>query len=146
MGKLKRRAERYNKNLTIDLFLRDDSASSLLAGPVPCFVNDLSSYGAGLILNQIHFNGHHLFYAPEDNPNYQLYIERNVDEKELLSIPVRPVWFNLDDHDEVHYFQLGVEFLAKANDDRVLALKKAAAMNLEKDGGWFGKLLLNLWK
>ncbi len=146
MGKIKRRAERYNKNLTVDLFLRDDSASLLLAGPVPCFISDLSSFGAGLILNQIHLNGYHLFYGPDDNPNFQLYIERRAEEKELFSIPVRPVWFNLDDSDEVHYFQLGVEFLAKPNDERVVALKKDAAANQEKDGGWFGKLLLNLWK
>jgi len=146
MGKIKRRAERYNKNLTVDLFLRDDSASSLLAGPVPCFISDLSSFGAGLILNRIHLNGYHLFYGPDDNPNFQLYIERRVEEKELFSIPVRPVWFNLDDSDEVHYFQIGVEFLAKPNDERVAALKKAAAVDLGENGGWFGKLLLNMWK
>ncbi len=146
MGKTQRRAERFNKNLTVDLFLRDDSNSSILAGPVPCFVNDLSSYGVGLILNQIHFNGHHLFYSADDNPNNQLYVERNIEEQEPLSIPVRPVWFNLDDKDTVHYFQLGVEFLAEPNDDRISNLKKAAAVNMEKEGGWFGKLLLNLWK
>lgn len=148
MGKSQRRAERYNKNLTIDLFLRDDASSSVLAGPAPCFVNDLSSYGAGLILNQIHLNGHHLFYAPEDNPNYQLYLEHveGEGEDEKLSVPVRPVWFNLDDNDEVHYFHLGVEFLVDPNDPRITGLKKIAAGKKEVYESWLSKLLPKFMK
>jgi hypothetical protein len=76
MGKAQRRAERYNKNITIDLVLRDVNRDMRLAGPVPCFVVDLSSYGLGLILNQVHFQGHHFFYEPQDNSDNQLYIER----------------------------------------------------------------------
>ncbi len=146
MGKAQRRAERYNKNITIDLLLRDVGRDMRLAGPVPCFVVDLSSYGLGLILNQVHFQGHHFFYEPQDNSDNQLYIEREGEKDgEVLTIPVRPVWFNLDDDEELRCFHMGVEFQAPPNDKRIALLKRIAAGKMGEEGGWLNRLLLKLW-
>ncbi len=149
MGKSQRRAERYHKNITVDLFLRNKSDSTDLAGPVPCFVCDLSSYGVGLILDKIYINDHHLFYAPGDNVNYCLFLEYTFDEddKECLSIPVRPVWFNLEDkHEEAKYFKMGLEFTTTPTDSRITSLKRITTVSMKQDRGWFEKFLLRLWK
>ncbi len=136
----------YDKDLTIDLFLRDDSASSLLAGPVPCSVHELSSYGVDLILNRIHFNGHHMFYAPQDKPGYQLYIGRQDDNNGLAPIPVRPAWFNIDDSGSVHYFQLGVEFMTRPENGWITIFKNAATVNSEGPRCRLKELLLRFWR
>ncbi|NOX25501.1 MAG: hypothetical protein GXP59_05200 [Deltaproteobacteria bacterium] len=145
MGKFCR-SKRYDKNLTIDLFLRDDSASSLLAGPVPCSVHGLSSCGVDLILDHIHFNGHHMFYAPQDKPGYQLYIGQQDDDKGLAPIPVRPICFNIDDSGSVHYFQLGVEFMTRPEGGWLTILKNAAAVNADVSCCWLKELLLKFWR
>ncbi len=146
MGKAQRRAERYNKSITIDLVLRDEGRDMRLAGPVSCFVVDLSSYGLGLILNRVHFQGHHFFYEPQDNSDSQLYIEREGGNSgEVLTIPVRPVWFNLDDDEELRCFHMGVEFEASPNDERITLLKRIAAGKMGEEGGWLNRLLLKLW-
>ena len=140
-----RRGKRHSNDMTVELFLRDESSSATLAGPAHCFLRDLSTYGAGLILTQIHFGPNHLFYTPEEHENIQLFLETTVKEDQRISIPIRPVWFKLDENEDVNYFHMGIEFLIDPNDERVSDLKEVAFNRLSDGKGWLSKVLLKFW-
>lgn len=143
-GQSQRRAKRFVNDLTVELFLRDESTEKPLAGPAHCYVHNLSPYGAGLVLNQIHLNGCHLFYTPDEKENCQLVLEH--DGEERISIPVRPVWFRLDNEEkDVSYFHMGVEFQIEPTDPRILDLKKMATNRMSNGKSWLSKLLLKIW-
>ena len=80
MEQEQRRGQRCSlREISVLLYLRDESTSTILAGPTCSTIIDLSSYGAGLVLDQITFNSHHLFYSPNDKDNIQLYLEQKKD-------------------------------------------------------------------
>jgi len=115
-----------------------------MSGPAHCYVRDLSSYGAGLVLTRIHFGSTHLFYTPEESEELCLYLEigdGEGEEGERVSLPVRPIWFKLDDSEDTRYFMMGVEFLAEPDDARIRQLKKAAIRNTASDQGWFSRFV-----
>jgi hypothetical protein len=145
MTESQRRGKRYNNDMTVELLLRDEANSVTLAGPAQCFLRDLSSYGAGLILTQIHFGSKHLFYTPDEQEDTQLFLEATVKDDKRISIPIRPVWFKLDENDDVNYFHMGIEFLVTPKDERISALKDLANNQLSDGKGWLSKMLLKIW-
>lgn len=145
MSQSKRRGKRYSNDMTVELFLRDKASLANVAGPAHCFLRDLSSYGAGLILTQIHFGSNHMFYTPDEREDVKLILETTVDDDQLISIPIRPVWFKLDENDDVHYFHMGIEFLITPEDERVNLLKDLAINRLSDGKGWLSKILLKFW-
>ena len=146
MDQEQRSAQRCSlKEIPVLLYLRDESTSTILAGPSRTTINNLSSHGAGLVLKQITINSHHLFYSPNDKDNFQLYLEQENatdSEEDHKSIPVQPVWFRLDDNDSIKKFHLGVKFMIGPEDPRIINLKKMAMKQLSPGQGWFGKMLL----
>ena len=138
-----RRDRRQPHDLLAVLVLRAASGGEDIAGPANCFVRDLSAYGAGLVLTRIHCDGHHLFYSP-DEEDTALFLESDDHEGAPISLPVRPIWFKLDDNDETRYFLMGVEFLADPDDERIVALKKAARACRGKGQGWFERMLARM--
>jgi len=141
MGKSQRREKRQKNDLLASLVLREGEDGSNLAGPAHCFVRDLSSYGAGLVLTRIHFNGHHLFYSPDDEEEKRLFLESEAHGGGRIVLPVRPIWFKLDDNDDTRYFMMGVEFLADPADERIVRLKKAARDKLAEGQGWLDRMI-----
>jgi len=141
MTETKRRDKRHSHDMTVELFLRNEADSETLAGPAHCFLRDLSTYGAGLILNQIHFGPNHLFYTPDELEGPQLFLEAAVEEEKRISIPIRPVWFKLDEGEDVNYFHMGIEFLAGPKDERIVTLKHLACNKSPDQKGWLSKLL-----
>nr|MBF0223303.1 hypothetical protein [Desulfobulbaceae bacterium] len=62
-----------------------------------------------------------------------------------ISIPIRPVWFKLEENEDVNYFHMGIEFLIEPNDERVSILKNVAINRLSEGKGWLSKMLIKLW-
>lgn len=143
-GQSQRRAARFVNDLAVELFLRDEALNKPLAGPAHCYVHNMSPYGARLVLNQIHLNGCHLFYTPDEKQDCQLVLEHEGAER--ISIPVRPVWFRLENEAQsVSYFHMGVEFQIEPTDPRIIELKKMATDKITTGKGWLAKLLLKIW-
>jgi len=145
MTESQRREKRYSNDMNVELYLRNEANSETLAGPAHCFLRDLSTYGAGLILTQIHFGPNHLFYTPDEEDDTQLFLEATVGEDKRISIPIRPVWFKLDENEDVNYFHMGIEFLVAPKDDRIADLRNLAINSQSEGKGWLSKVLLKIW-
>jgi len=142
--KERRRSARIEGRVPVGLALRRGRQGPLVAGPSPGEILDVSSYGAGLLVEQIRVDNCHLFYSPQDNPAYILHLEFvPAPDEEPLSIPVRPVRFDRFLEDEAAAckpFQIGVEFMLESNDEKVRLLYKLVA---EQSGvkGWWRKIV-----
>ncbi|MEJ2031608.1 MAG: hypothetical protein P8Y63_00875 [Deltaproteobacteria bacterium] len=136
----KRRENRIACNLAVSVTLRDGFSGPILAGPAPACLRDISSFGASLIVPQIRFGNHHLFYSARDHhPTQILFIEAAVKNGEGLSVPVRPVGFDRVLFDETMPFHIGVEFMGGADRNDVLRLKNLAQEKAPKSKQLVGK-------
>ncbi|MFC1513329.1 PilZ domain-containing protein [Thermodesulfobacteriota bacterium] len=140
--KERRRAARIDSRIPAALVLRRGLQGELVAGPSHGVIIDISSYGAGVSVEQIRVDSSHLFYSPQDNPSYVLHLEVELppeDERglETISIPVRPVRF-----DRVPKpFHIGVEFLLDATDEQLRLLVRLVDENNRGKGGWWQKVI-----
>jgi hypothetical protein len=141
----KRREGRFACDLSVTVQLREGSNGPVLAGPAPGRLHDISSYGASLIVPQIRFGKHHLFYSSRDQlPDQLLFIDVSAPDDETLSIPVRPIGFDRVLCDETMPFQIGVEFIG--NSDAQVA--RLLTLVRERRGGrksWWLNLFSRIW-
>lgn len=124
--KNKRRVDRSTSGLQAELILYDDQEENVLAGPSVAYVNDISRFGAGLVLPKIRINNHHLYFEPNEK-SYILYLRKNCpDGSRTLSIQVRPKWYRLEDDEGDNFFCLGIEFIKARNVDDISQLRDMA--------------------
>jgi len=125
-NKDKRRVERSDAGLQVELVLYDNREENILAGPSAALLRDISRFGAGLILPKIRVNNHHLFYEPSEKSSL-LYLEKAWPEgSRTLSIQVQPKWYRLEDDEESNSFCLGIEFIKAKNLDDISLLRDMA--------------------
>lgn len=142
MFKLKRRLKRKPADMPLDLVLYNSENDSILTGPAPSLLLDISYYGACLLMKKVFFPPHHLFYAPRDNENHILCLEkkRNASERDII-VPVKPVWMRLDEENSAGYFRMGVEFMTDPEDIDVIDLEKIALASFDSKEDLLTKLL-----
>jgi hypothetical protein len=126
MTKIKRKANRKQSGLPVDLLLYNSTDDSILSGPIAAFLHNISYHGAGLILPEIFFRPHHLFYSPNDNEKHVLCLEKRDQSEDNIIIPIKPIWFRLGTKEAKGYFKMGVEFMTLAEDKDVIDLEKMA--------------------
>jgi hypothetical protein len=138
----KNRPKRGDSDLPVKIVLYNSENDTILAGPTPAFVHDLSYYGAGLLLKKVFFPPHHLFYSPRDNTGQILCIEkkRNGSERDII-VPVNPVWMRLDEGDTPGYFRMGVEFMTDPEDIDVIDLEKMSLASFDSNEDLLTKLV-----
>jgi len=137
----KRRAPRAAIEMPITLVLRDEGDEAALVDPVPGFLKDVSSYGAGLVISKVYVGSNHLFYTPHDHPEMVLSMEIIQDEETVLDIPVYPIWFNSDQEDEANPFRMGVEFMLDSESPQMKAFNTLLRKK-RKGGGWWNAFSL----
>lgn len=141
----KRRESRIDSDLPVSVILRDGFSGSVLAGPAPARLADVSSLGASLIVPQIRFGTHHLFYSARDHhPSQVLFIKVDFEEGGL-AIPVRPVGFDRVLCDQTMPFHMGVEFMADADDDQIATLIELAQERDLEQKSWWQIFLRKIW-
>jgi hypothetical protein len=142
----KRRENRIACDLAVSVNLRDGFSGTILAGPAPARLHDVSSFGASLVTPQIRFGNHHLFYSARDHhPSQLLFIEAAAEDGELLSVPVRPVGFDRVLCDETMPFQIGVEFMAGTDRKMIVRLKKMAQERRRSQNSWWKSFVNKIW-
>lgn len=142
----KRRENRIVCDLVVSVNLRDGFNGPILAGPAPARLRDISSLGASLIIPQIRFGNHHLFYsAREHHPTQVLFIEAAAGDGESLAVPVRPVGFDRVLCDETMPFHMGVEFMADADREEIARLKKLAQERRQSQKSWWKSFINKIW-
>lgn len=151
MEKEQRRIQRYEQGLPIRLSLRDGPAGHLLAGPIPGNLTNISARGAGITIAKIFIDNHHLFYAPQDNPEYTLCLDLDLSDNEdkFVSIPVRPVWLDRLQSPTQNDFAMGVEFIITKEDIDLKRLIHLIQTRHHEGGNWLHNLVDKLfsdWK
>jgi hypothetical protein len=141
----KRRQNRYACDLPVSVTLREGFNGPVVVGPAPARLHDISSYGASLIVPQIRFGNHHLFYSSRDHhPSQILFVEILVEDGETLAIPVRPIGFDRVLCDETMPFQIGVEFISDT-DHLIARLLKLSREKRREQKTWWRDLLKKVW-
>jgi hypothetical protein len=141
----KRRESRIDSDLPISVTLREGFSGPVLVGPAPARVADISSLGASLIVPQIRFGNHHLFYSSRDHhPSQVLFIQAELEEGGL-AIPVRPIGFDRVLCDQTMPFHMGVEFMAQADDGQIAQLIELAQERHQEQKSWWQNFLQKIW-
>ena len=121
MNRQRRIFQRFTGKLPGSLYLSLGRHGSRLGRPVRCQVADLSRKGAGILASQIISDSHHLFFAALESDKHVLHLEIECTgaqgETEIITLPVRPVWFDRVLLEEQQPFLMGVEFYEKISRD-----------------------------
>ena len=144
MEKEQRRIERFKQGMPIRLSLRHGPDGPLLAGPTPGKLTDISASGAGITLaEKIFVDNFHLFYSPQDNPEYILYLELDLSDNDdkFVAIPVRPVWLDRIQSETSNNFAMGVEFSISKKDSDLKRLIHLLQTQHHEGGNWLRNLL-----
>jgi len=144
MEKEQRRIERFKQGMPIRLSLRHGPDGPLLAGPTPGKLTDISASGAGITLaEKIFVDNFHLFYSPQDNPEYILYLELDLsyNDDKFIAIPVRPVWLDRIQSETSNTFAMGVEFSISKKDSDLKRIIHLLQSKHHEDGNWLRNLL-----
>ena len=144
MEKEQRRIQRYEQGMPIRLSLRNGPDGPLLAGPTSGRLTNISASGAGItVAEKIFIDNYHLFYSPQDNPEYILYLELQLSESDdkFISIPVRPVWLDLIQTEMPNKFAMGVEFSLSKKDTDLKRLIRLLQTQHHEGGNWLRNLL-----
>lgn len=141
MDNQKRRLERKQSNLPVNIVLYNSLDDSIATGPHPAFLHDITYYGAGLFLESTHFPPYHLFYSPLELDNHVLCLEKEKPEGDSLIIPIKPIWFRQGEEETHQFFRMGVEFQTAPEDTDVIELEKMALACFEPNATLLTKLL-----
>jgi hypothetical protein len=121
MDRQRRIFQRFTGKLPGSLVLCLGREGSRLVRPVRCQVTDLSRKGAGILASQVISDNHHLFFAALESDKEILHLDiectQEQGDTEIITLPVRPVWFDRVLHEEPQPFVLGVEFYEKISRD-----------------------------
>ncbi len=130
-----------------NLVLRKGENGPLVAGPVPGTLNNVTPFGAGLTVEHVFVDNHHLFYSPEENPEIMLYLEIPLsgESDENLSIPVKPIWFDTVDSEESTSFYIGIEFLVPPENDQLRQFNEMIKGEPGHNSKLFRDFFLKLW-
>lgn len=138
----KRRVNRTGDELEIAITLRsEEDKETVLAGPVKGILTNISSCGAGLVLNQVNVQQYHLFYTLQDDPTYLLYLEIILESGKTFSIPVIPIWYDCDHHNKDMPFKLGVDFIPGPDNVAVKNLNQLMRERRKGRGGWLSDFI-----
>ena len=130
--------------MPIRLSLRNGPDGPLLAGPTSGRLTNISASGAGItVAEKIFIDNYHLFYSPQDNPEYILYLELQLSDSDdkFISIPVRPVWLDLIQTEMPNKFAMGVEFSLSKKDTDLKRLIRLLQTKHHEGGNWLRNLL-----
>jgi hypothetical protein len=141
-----RYTQRSSQELPVRLTLRADLQTPPLAGPAQGSLANISTAGAAINLAKIFIDNHHLFYAPQDNPDSILFLDLIHPEnpERFISIPVRPVWFDRTIESEESSFVMGVEFSLQKEDDKAKQLIQMIRDKQQDGGNWLQSLVEKL--
>lgn len=121
MDRQRRIFQRFTGKLAGSLYLCQGRHGSRLGRPVRCQVADLSRKGAGILASQIMSDSQHLFFDALESDKHILHLDIECTgekgETELITLPVRPVWFDRVLLEDQQPFLLGVEFYEKISRD-----------------------------
>ncbi len=143
MKQEQRRITRVIEQLPIRLLLMDNNGGTILAGPAHGRLDNISPHGAGITVDKIFVDNHHLFYAPQDNSDQILYLEFVLPEEpdRNIRIPTRPIWFDRKEDEQVVSFIMGIEFVFIKGDDELKKIVKKVEEKHIESRSWLHKLL-----
>lgn len=138
-----RYTQRSSQELPVRLTLRADLQAPPIAGPAQGSLANISTSGAAINMGKVFIDNHHLFYAPQDDPEYILFLDLIHPEnpERFISIPVRPVWFDRVIEMEESYFVMGVEFSLQKEDEKAKQLIQMIRDKQQDGGNWLQSLL-----
>lgn len=97
----------------IGVFLSQGNNGLVASQVFDGILTSISRHGAGIALAEIMADRTHLVYGPMGSDDLRLNIVFPLlDQEPPLTLPVRPVWLQKIQDEELPPFRLGVEFLA----------------------------------
>ncbi len=124
MMKENRRVARDEASFEITLELRAENDDTVLVESIPGILKNITPKGAGVQVSRVFFDKYHLFYSPLAGTEFVLFLQAKITDKVVVSIPVKPCWFNSNEGNVEMPFCMGVEFIPAPGDERITALNR----------------------
>jgi len=126
MTNVLRKSKRHGRFLPISILAMEESDNSIMAGPLPGKIINVSRHGACLLMSQVMINSYHIFHSTRERNSSYLQLTINVHPEVInCTIPSRPIWMDIFKEGDIRAFKIGVEFLNNPEGAKIKHLEQA---------------------
>jgi len=121
----RRREQRHSCSRPVGLFLSRGPDGPAVSPVFEGQLLSLSRWGAGIALSEVMAGSTHLAYGPMESSTLQLNVVFSLpDGEEQLTVPVRPIWLDKIQTEDMPPFRIGVEFVVPLAKELLLRLNR----------------------